>query len=466
MFLVTIILAVFYFAPFGKVTYRHNFSRQYFLGKGFFHKFGPSERIIDNKIMGDPVYFYLNSPRNFSQAKLKIKYLISPQALENNKYINIETGVLVDKENWQYSLSPIFNNILSNLSESQNVQIEDGLFFYQKNDDFKNYQEFLDNNNLSSSFFYNYNFNYNYHLPDYSPSSSDEILTINNIRGSHSFYVYLKDEDLKIDFSFLNESKNKQNDSPKNLSIFVYYQDKIIFSEDNLFFDNSLEHQLNLSDLPEGAYKIEIKTNNDILIKTIKTPLSKLVFINKVRLDNQTAGLALFSDKNNFRIKALESLCLGEIKIDDNVFPIDKIFQQFNIVIDKNNNNPKQLTKISSDSCGFLFENNGLFSFSEESFFNPTLNKLDEFTNIETIDFLLGNFKLPKKIDNYYISEVDINLIGAIRDKDGYGFVISAPFLKNIDNLQYIEIKEIEIELNGKNLFTKIKEEINEKFKR
>lgn len=467
LFLAIIVLAFFYLAPFGKITYRHNFSRQYLLGKGFFHKFGPSERIVDNKIMGDPVYFYLNSPRNFSQAKLKIKYKISPQALENNRFINIETGVLVDKENWRYNLNPIFNNVLLNTFSDQNIQINDDLFFYQKDNNFKNYQDFLDNNDFSSSVFYNYNFNYEYFLPDYQPRGNNENLVIKNIRGSHSFYVYLKDEDLKIDFSFLNESKNDKSNLPKNLSIFVYYQDKIIFSENNSFLDNNyLEYLLNLPSLPEGAYKIEIKTDDDVLIKDINTKLSKLVFINRVWLDNQSPGFVLFSNKNNFRIKALESLCLGKIKINEDNFLIDKIFQQFNINVDKKEANSAQLTEIESGSCGFLFENNGLFSFSQESFFNPTLDKLDEFTNTEKIDFILGNFRFPEEMGDYYVSEVNIDLVNAIREKDGYNFIISAPFLKNIAEEQYIEIKEIEIELIGKNLFTKIKEEINEKFKR
>lgn len=464
LFLAIMVLAVFYFAPFGRATYRHDFSRQFFLGKGFFHKFGPNERFVNNKIMGDPVYFYLNSPRNFSQAKLKIKYRISPQALEDNKFINIETGVLIDKENWQYNLNPVFNNVLLDLSDSQNIQMENNLFFYQKNNDFKNYQEFLENNNFLSSAFYNYSFDYEYSLSNYQPSDDNEDLIIKNIRGSHSFYVYLKDKNLKIDFSFLSKPRDRQNSLPKNMSIFVYYQDEVIFSENNFFIDNDLEYSLNLPALPEGAYKIEVKTDDDVLIKSIKTPLSKLVFINKVWLDEQDAKFVLFSNKNNFRIKALESLCLGEIRINEDIFLIDKIFQQFNINADKGDHNLDKLTKIDSGSCGFLFENNGLFSFSEESFFDPTLSKLDEFTDIETIDFLLGNFKLPKKIGDYYVSEVDINLAGAIREKDGYNFIISAPFLKNIIDSQYIEIKEIEIELIGKNLFTKIREKINEKF--
>ena len=466
LFFAIVGLAFFYFAPFGKITYRHDFSRQYFLGKGFFYKFGPSERVIDNKIIGDPVYFYLNSPRNFSQAKLTMKYKISPQVLENNDFINIEAGVLVDKENWRYNLKPIFNNVLLNLSGDQNIQISNGLFFYQKNNNFKNYQDFLDNNDFSSTVFYNYNLNYQYFLPNYQPNNSEQNLIIENIRGSYSFYTYVKNENLDINFDFLDLGKNSQNDI-KKLSILVYFQDELIFSESGIFSDdNSLNYLLSLPGLPEGSYKVEIKADDQVLTKKIDTKLNKLSFINRVWFDQKNNGFEIFSNKNNFRVKALESSCLGEIEINNKIFLIDKIFQQFNIEISKEKKNLEPLTKINSDSCGFLIENNGLFSFSENSFLDPTLNKLDQYTNIENINFILADFSLPQKINDYYVSEININLERAVKEKDGYSFIISAPFLKNITEDQYIEIKEIKIELVGKNLFTKIKEEINERFRK
>ena len=124
-----LVLAFLYIVPGVKIKYQYSFSRPYLWGRGFFHKFGPEDRIINNKIIGDPVYFYLRSPRNFSEAKLKIKYRFSPELIVNHDFINLEAGVLVDKDNWNYSLKPFYNNVLENLTEAQ---IEDGVLFYQK----------------------------------------------------------------------------------------------------------------------------------------------------------------------------------------------------------------------------------------------------------------------------------------------------------------------------------------------
>lgn len=469
LLLAIIVLANFYFVPLGEVTYKYNFSKKYFLGKGFFHKFGPSERIVDNKIIGDPIYFYVNSPRNFSEAKLKIKYKISPEVFEKNEFINIEAGVLLDKKNWRYSLVPIFNNVLLNLANSWDVQTENGLSFYQKSKQFQNYKEFLNNNDFSSAAFYNYNLNFDYFLPNYESQANAQELTIENIRGSYSFYTYLKEESLKIDFSFIDKVNKVRSElsEPKNLSIFVYYQDKLIFSENSSFLqDNSLKYSLNLPSLPEGAYKIEVKVDDNILTKEINTNLSKLTFINRVWLEGQEDGFVLFSNKNNIRIKSLESLCLGEVKINKEIFLIDKIYQQFNIDILDKSNGLGLLNKISSDSCGFLIENSGLFSFSRESFFDPTLKKLEAGIDWEKINFVLADFQYPEKINDYYISEISLDLKNSIKEKDGYNFIISAPFLKNLLSSQYLEIEEMEIKLTGKNLFTKIKEKIDVKFKK
>ena len=93
LLVILVILACFYFVPSGKISYKYDFSQKYYNiigGRGFFHKLGPPERIIDkNKIIGDPVYFYLKNFRNFSSAKMKIKYQISPNLLEKNNFLNI-----------------------------------------------------------------------------------------------------------------------------------------------------------------------------------------------------------------------------------------------------------------------------------------------------------------------------------------------------------------------------------------
>lgn len=485
LFLAIVILAYFYVVPTGKINYKQDFSKNYYniLGaKGFFHKFGPVDRLFgENKIIGDPVYFYLKTSRTFSKAKLKIKFRLSPELIAENNYLNIEAGVLVDKENWHYDLKPIFNSTLNQVLLDDNfvAKIEDDIIFAQKKSaiQFLSYKDFLQNNNYSKSLFFNYYPAYDFKIVDYffqdrvttngvttngvttsGLFTYDIITNLKNLRGSHTFYTYIKNDDLKIDFKFaLKEIINDQT-AESLVNIFVYYQDKTIFSDDFSVIKGKIkDYELNLPNLPEGAYKVEIKTSDNVIIKELETNLNKLSFLNHVWLDKKVAGFSLYSNKNNFKIKSVDSNCLGIVKSGQESIDINKIYQQFNFSLSPDNLNTKEtLNKIESNSCGLLIENNGLFSFSEVSFINPLLNKLDQESKLSDYDYILATSQKISLNNEIYESEVDFDLSKASRDKDGYRFLISTPFLQDLNKDKYLEVMEIEVELEGRTLFAKI----------
>jgi len=454
---IVILLAVFYIVPTGRITYKQDLNKKYFNifgGRGFLHKLGPEERLLENnKIIGDPVYFNFRTSRNFSKVKMTLKYQLSPAVLENNEYLNIETGVLMDKANWRYNLYPVFNQKINKILSEWYIVKDGQTVLAQKNKNYSSIENFLNQKDFSSTVLYNYNLNYNYILPDYEVD--DEIVDVYNLKGSYSFYSYIKNEDLKINFSFLNE----KIDDKKKPIIFVYYQDQLIF-EDTLSINDSLSNfNLSLTDLPEGVYKVEIKVDDDWLTKKLSSYNSKIVFINRVWLNDLSAGFKIWSNKNNFKIKSFSAQCLSDVKINNETFSVDEIYKQFDFSIE--DIKKEALNEISSDSCGLLIETNGLFAFSKDSFFNPIINKLNEESDWNNIDTIIANYEPPKKENDYYISEIEMELNSAVRDKDGYRFLISAPFLKNSNNNEYIELKEINMEFEGSNLINKISSIIN-----
>ncbi len=457
MFLATLLLVGLYIVPGGKITYKQDFSKKYFNilgGRGFFYKMGPVERLIDkNKMIGDPLYFYVRAPRSFSQAIMTIKYRFSSNDLIKTNYTNIETGVLLDKNNWNYNLYPVFNNKLNEIFSTWPLIKNEEVVLAQQNKKFSKLSDFVEHNDFSTSVFYNYNLNYNYILPNYQ-AKTNETLNISNLQGSYSFYTYIKDENLKVDFSFLNKN-NKNNQA---LSIFVYYQNNLIFDEslkpDIFSLDSPVNFNLNLSNLPEGVYKVEVKASDDFLTPSLISHNSKLVFINRVWFYDLKNGFTLWSNRNNFKIKSFSAQCLNKISINEENFIIDEIYKQF----DFSSTIQNDLNKITSKSCGLLIENNALFSLTPESFFNPVLNKLNEDTDLNSIDTIVANYREPLKEGDYYVSEIKMDLSSALRDDSGYRFIISAPFLKNLNPEEYLEIKEIKIEFVGKTLMEKIKE--------
>ena len=122
---------------------------------------------------------------------------------------------------------------------------------------------------------YNYNLNFDYLMPDYKPAGKETEINY-PLRGDYQFYSYLKNEDLDLIFSFEDLNKNKGGD-PVDLSL--YYKNKLIDSrrldDDGVTSDGgekNAERELRLknSGLPEGIYKIEVKTGDDIVTTKIK----------------------------------------------------------------------------------------------------------------------------------------------------------------------------------------------------
>jgi hypothetical protein len=426
------LFAFLYIAPFGNISYHKDFSKDgnRFFSRGNIYKLSPAERIIDdNKMIFDPVYFYLNTFRKFNSAKVNIRYKV---VSDNKGLEDIKLGVLLDRDNWNYKLYSIYNNYLNKYIDNYYTQEDEGSVFLQKEKEYEDLKSFIDDKNFSSLLLYNYNLKNDYVIDDYSYGGNH--LDIPALKGSHSFYTYIKNHPLKIDFNIL--------EAGENFDIFVYSEDVLIFSDS---LDSNLEnYSLNLDDLPEGTYKVELKSNSSLVFET-RAYLDKLILLNKLNLYNNSEGFNFYSNKKNFRIKFLEAAYLGDIEINGDVFGFDQILKQYNIDIKGDG-----LSEIKSDACSFLIENNGVFSFTRDSMFNPFLSYLEEGVNIDSFNYIIADYTKPEKKDAYYSSEVNIDLTNALRNEGEYQFIISAPFL---EKEEYIEIKSIDIELFWKNHF-------------
>ncbi len=451
LFIFVLFCAYFYFSPLGYIKHHHSFNQKNKIGKGLVYKLGPSDRIIsENKIFADPVYFYLRSFRKLHKAKLKIKYKISPELLSSKEFIDISFGVLLDKDNWNYKLYPLYNNILNNLDDS-GLQKFDDFIFWQAEGGSLNYSEFLKSEDFYSTYFYNFNPDFNFILKEYQ--NNEEYLLLERIRSSYSFFNYIKDGDLKLDFLFSKLDPLKS----QNISIFIYLKDELIFSEsisDKVFSDNSdFNYSLLLKDLPEATYKIEIKSDDNLISEKIRSNSAKLVFINKVYLDNAKKGIDLFANGSDFSIKVVNSGCLNIFYIEDEQQNINKIYQQFKFDLNKSNN---KVSNIKSNSCGALIEGDSLFSFSQESFFNPLPKKFNKNTKINELKYLFANYKKAENHDDIFISELEVDLSSALKEDNAYRFLISAPFLDSINKDNYIELISIDFDLYSNSIFNKI----------
>lgn len=459
--------------PGGKISYVYNFTKPNY----FIAKLMPEERVkpIENgsqKIIGDPVYFSLRTPRRFEKAILSLKYKRQTEesktlrfSLENRSVLDsiflpiIETGVLVDKTIWRYNLKPMENRIIDQLSLVWNKIEGDGIMFLQREKKYETIEDFL--NNLPASreiAAYNYDLKTNFILEDYEPSDIENNI-IYPIRGAYQFYTYIKNEDLNFSFDFFDLNKNKDKEE---INLYLYYADKLVDSrsmsesegEEN---DSETERgkiDWQLKNLSEGAYKIEVKAGDDIITKTIKTKQQKLAFINKIWLyGDGNENIKLFSDSSNINAQTINPGSLQKIKIKEGELNLSETYKMFSVSMDGG------VKEIILEKDDVIISGDGSFGFTEESIINPAIKKVN--ANLDIVgsptNYILAGYNIPISDGDWKIAKAEFDLTNAYRESGKYSFLISIPGLRADDGVEDgIEIKEIKFDLEGTSLWEKV----------
>ena len=457
--LALIVLWLFYMAvvPSGKIVYSQNFNNDNF----FIQKLTPAERVEEvnsgtQKIIGDPVYFSLRTPRRFNSARVTIEY-------KNNSSLPIiEVGVLVDRTLWRYETKPIENKIIDQLSMVWDVFKNDGTMLLQKQKKYNDIEEFLNDLPAREEFaLYNYDLQKEYLPPGYKPNKKDTKIDY-ALRGPYQFYTYLKDEKLNFNFTFIDLNVNKDSDP---IDVNLYYQNKLIatkhLDDDGVVGEEnkiSAERSLNFTvdNLPEGVYKVEVKTNDDIISREIKTTQSRLAFINSVRLaDENKKNIILFADSNQISAQTINPAKLQTIYVDEQKLELNETYKQFDLV--SNGNTTKKIHLAKDD---VMLSGDGVFSFADDEIISPDFKKINTKTSVngQGINYILAGYQNPQQSSEWKINSAVIDLQNAYREFNKYNFMISVPGLKSADELKgNIEISRIKIELQGTTLLEKIK---------
>ncbi len=153
--------------PFGKISYENSFKSE--KGTGFLGDLGPEVRTIEafgksKKIVGEPVYFSLRTPRNFNTAELVLYYRNI-----STEFPIIEAGILTDNVNWRYNLKPVENKVLDHLSSNWPEIRQNNKVLWQREKNYNSLSEFLaylpDINKIA---LYNYSLKTDFKLDNYS----------------------------------------------------------------------------------------------------------------------------------------------------------------------------------------------------------------------------------------------------------------------------------------------------------
>ncbi len=459
------VLAWLAIIPSGKISYATNF-------KGFndfISQLTPKERISaepdgTQDIIGDPGYFSLRTPRPFNQAKVTVKFQASPDLPI------VEAGVSTDGRTWQYDLQPLYNAKLEELMKSWNVISDGGTILLQRTKQFDSIADFLTNpppdDQIALS---DYNLKTDYLLPGYQPQRATSTMC-RPLVGAYQFYTYVKNENLFDDFIFQDLNKIS---GANPIDVYVYYRDKLIDSEflaDDGVIDGNSEQKpwrhlrLNLANLPEGVYKVDVRVNGDIVTRSITTGQSKMAFINNLPLADTpevSCGLNFFTDGQTLSVQTSHPADLGKINIiksgtssSSEELDVNQAYQIFSA-----NDLPPSGSRIILTDGGLSLSTDGLFSLSAEQMVDPRLKVVDANFDAdrEGVDYILAKYTPPVRRGDWLVAQANFDLTGAFRLWNKYYFLISAPGLSATDQLNdQVRIKEIKVDLTGTSLWEKL----------
>ncbi len=440
--------------PGGVTTYRHDFKNfDYFIGK-----LTPQERVFKINdvytMIGDPVYFNLRIPRHFDTAKLTLVF----QNQSDRKLI--EAGLLTDKTVWRYDLEPISNDLLDGLFDKWSVLFgEDDKILFQREKIYSSVNDFLSQPPAIEKIAqYNYNLPNNFVLHGYQ--ASDRRTEVSHaFRGTYQFYIYLKNEKLDIDFSLKDLNKNKDSDQ---ILVNLYYDGQLLsqrsLADDGVVSDNGKESSVRFlrlveEGLPEGAYKIEVMANDDIVTEKIRSAQDRMVFLNGFWLvDN--GSFKLYTNSRELRIKTTNPSSLQAVLFDGKTMEIDQTYKQFSFATEK------KTTEVVFAKGDLMLAGDGVFSFQSEKMFNPVITKVDANFNADqsAVDFIIAKYKRPDSDELFQTATAWFDLANAYQESGTYSFVLSVPGLKAETEKQGVIIKEVTIDLFGKGLAEKLKD--------
>ncbi|MBU1131431.1 hypothetical protein KJ840_04830 [Patescibacteria group bacterium] len=456
------IIGLFYlvyldFVPSGHLEFTYDFSQDSPVITNLF----PANRMTEiNKIVGsgsywqavkqDPVYFDVRLPQKFAAAKVKIIYQNKNQPL-------IQLGLkTIGEGEWHYQFKPLENQLLDNLDWPVIENAEASL--WQRSKNFITINQFFDQlDSLDKVGAYYYDLDRKFMLPDYQPQNNYQELN-KTLRGGYAFYTYIKNE--VLDFTFKTQDINR-SEGPDFFTFKVYngQNDKIYEEEfDDDGYISKLDPasapryiNLQLADLAEGVYKIQLVAEDEIFTRQIKTKQQYLTFIDRLYLADSREyeggfvdliykPTVIYSTIPRLGFETAHEAGRQSVKINDQTLDISETHKNYFI------------TSEIVPNYIFIPENDlkvfgrGLLAFSQNQFFNPEIFQLRDFSGDLGVDYLITEYHSPQEINGWKAGEVRFNLNNADIENRKLRLVISAPELSG--SKEIIPLKQISVTLD------------------
>lgn len=417
--------------------------------------FGPRGRTLDRemnlesgesyqRIVGEPVYMDVDVPRSFDTVDIDVSY-------DNEDQPFIELGIVNSGTPWSVSLYPFENRVLDQAQkEWSRIDGPDGLVLLQRDATVGSVEDFLVNPPMDKQIgVYHYNFAVSYYDTEYTPTTAPLVIE-RQLRGSHTFLTYVKDETLHADLTFVDLNATEDVDM---VTVDVYNLDNELLLQQTLADDGVIDDSntvssfqtltLDLPGLTEGVYSIVVTGTNDTVVTRISTLQHQFVAKGHVSVMNSAASATILSgtdtapttlwySANKVVARARNTESVQTISIDQDQLSLTKI--QSPHVWVRSDTATAPFHTIVTPKNDVTLDGKGVFGFTEESYFNPNgpIVPMDDATQLEELDAILfTDYATPDGADEkgnaIKTQSIALSLTGVQGDRKHLQFLVSAP---------------------------------------
>ncbi len=455
-----------YFSLSGTLTVHYDFRGE----SPMVSEFYPRGRALDReqnlrtaevyqRIVGEPVYMDVDVPRSFDTVDVTMEYFNPDQSI-------LEFGLVTSREPWAVALQPLENRVIDEALLTWNrTETNDGIVLLQREPLYSSVEEFLASPPEHHIATYQYVLAIDYHDPAYS--AEDGGITIDRqLRGPHDFVTYIKDETLHIEFDIVDMNREFNVD---DVRVAVYQGDTPVF--DQLLPDDGITEAtsvlssrqtiiVDVPNLPEGAYRIDMTTTNDIVIEQIRSDQHKLVVVNHLYIMNNeeyrsvfpetaTSPTALQFSGRKLTLQTDHPNGLQTVVIGEATVPIETVHSPH--VWLSENTDWSVVETITLPVNDLILDAKGFFAFASDQFFDPNKNTeyINERTEIDELGSILyRNYTSPQTARTISTQSRTLTLDGVSGDRKHLTFVLSAPgldrerFLLAVRDIQFVFTRE------------------------
>lgn len=381
-------------------------------------------------IIGDPVYFRLQSPRSFDRAILSVTF-------QNPDHPVLEVGGLASRDPDNYDLKSLENRIIDELDWP--AMHYNDLTLYQRYPRYDTVNAFLESpsprNEIAT---YHAPLEVPFRLPGYSPTAAVHTIDA-SLRGAHTFYAYVKNETLEVTF-WVQDMDRASGGDP--ITVTVYRgSDPIgtVSDADNARVNDGRPYPIHLAipGLPEGAYRLEFRASRDVFIRKIETRSKKFVAQDKVFLGDEAGyrdydrPVTLWTTGRLLRAQTLHDDGTQELVVGEAVVRVAESHREYAHRI-----TGVPPVRLYSPQGDIELRANGFFAFSPEALFVPEPVRLVWDTDIdaEGINYILAEYAPPREENGWKKATATFDLTKLRVEDRAIPFVISAPGITELQN--------------------------------